>query len=38
MVIGLTAQEALIKIGLKTQVFCTADPANWDPIYEKIKL
>jgi hypothetical protein len=29
---GLTVQEALQKIGLQTQFFCTADPANWDPI------
>lgn len=29
---GLSVQEALQKIGLQTQFFCTADPANWDPI------
>ncbi|MFP4588145.1 MAG: DUF166 family (seleno)protein DfsP [Desulfohalobiaceae bacterium] len=29
---GLEVQEALQKIGLQTQFFCTADPANWDPI------
>ena len=33
--IGLSAQEALKRIGLDTQFFCTADPAHWDPIYQK---
>ncbi len=32
---GLTLQEALTRFGLEVQFFCTADPANWDPIYEK---
>jgi len=30
--IGLDAEEAITKIGLKTQFNCTADPAGWDPI------
>jgi len=34
-IVNLSADQALIKIGLETQYFCTADPANWDPIYAK---
>ena len=30
-IIGLTPDEALIRIGLETQYVCTADPSNWDP-------
>ena len=33
--IGLSTKEALRRIGLDTQFFCTANPANWDPIYQK---
>ena len=33
--IGLPVKEALRRIGLDTQFFCTANPANWDPIYQK---
>jgi len=29
---GLPVDQALEKLGLQTQFFCTADPANWDPI------
>lgn len=29
---GLPVDDAVIRIGLETQFFCTADPANWDPI------
>lgn len=29
---GLPVEQALEKLGLQTQFFCTADPANWDPI------
>lgn len=32
---GLTVDEALVRIGLETQFFCTADPAGWDPMYGK---
>jgi thymidylate synthase len=31
-IIGLTLDEARIRIGLETQYFCVADPAGWDPI------
>jgi hypothetical protein len=31
----LPAAEALIRIGLETQYFCTADPSGWDPINGK---
>ncbi len=33
--IGLPVEEAIIRIGLETQFFCTANPAGWDPIYGK---
>jgi hypothetical protein len=33
--VGLQLEEALIRIGLETQFFCSADPAGWDPIYGK---
>ena len=29
---GCNVDEALARIGLETQFFCTADPSNWDPI------
>ncbi len=32
---GLSPEEAVNKIGLEVQYFCTADPAGWDPIYQK---
>jgi thymidylate synthase len=25
-------EEAVVRIGLNTQFFCTANPAGWDPI------
>jgi thymidylate synthase len=34
-IVGLSAKEAVTRIGLETQFFCSADPANWDPIYGK---
>lgn len=34
-VLHLSADQALMTMGLETQYFCTADPANWDPIYGK---
>jgi hypothetical protein len=34
-VTGLPWQDAVVRIGLETQFFCTADPAGWDPIYGK---
>jgi hypothetical protein len=34
-VVGLTAQQAVARIGLETQYYCTADPAGWDPIHGK---
>lgn len=33
--IGMPVEEALIRIGLDTQIFCSADPAHWDPIYQR---
>ncbi len=32
---GLSEEEALTRIGLETQFFCTADPSGWDPMYGK---
>ncbi len=32
-VIGLPVEEAVVRIGLETQFFCSADPAGWDPMY-----
>lgn len=29
---GLPVEEAVTAIGLNAQLFCTADPAAWDPI------
>lgn len=34
-VLGLPAEEAIVRIGLETQFYCSADPANWDPIHGK---
>ena len=32
---GLPVEEAVVRIGLDVQFYCTADPAGWDPIYGK---
>lgn len=32
---GLRVEEALVRIGLEVQFFCSADPASWDPLYGK---
>ncbi len=34
-IIGLSVEEALSRIGLETQFFCSADSANWDPLHGK---
>jgi len=34
-VIGMPSDEAVVRIGLEVQFFCSADPAGWDPIYGK---
>lgn len=31
-IVGMAVDEAPVRFGLDTQFFCTADPANWDPI------
>ncbi len=31
-IVGLTVEEARIRIGLESQFFCVADPSSWDPI------
>ncbi len=32
---GISVKEAVIRMGLEPQFFCSADPAGWDPIYGK---
>jgi thymidylate synthase len=32
---GLSLKDALIRVGLETQFFCTANPAGWDPLIGK---
>jgi hypothetical protein len=34
-IVGLPVLEALTRIGLETQFFCSADPSAWDPLYGK---
>lgn len=34
-IIGMSPEEAIENIGIETQFCCTADPADWDPIYGK---
>ncbi len=34
-IVGLPAEKAIVRIGLETQFFCSADPAGWDPIWGK---
>ncbi len=34
-VTGMEAEEAVMRMGLEAQFFCSADPAGWDPIMEK---
>lgn len=33
--VGMLPDEAIIRMGLEVQFFCTADPSGWDPIYGK---
>ena len=33
--VGMPPDEAIIRMGLEVQFFCTADPSGWDPIYGK---
>lgn len=32
---GIAVEDAVLRMGLETQFFCTADPSGWDPIYGK---
>ncbi len=34
-ILNLPVREALVRIGLDVQYYCTADPAGWDPVYGK---
>lgn len=31
----MPVKDALTRFGLEVQFFCTADPANWDPLWGK---
>jgi hypothetical protein len=31
----LPVDQALVRIGLDVQYYCSADPAGWDPVYGK---
>lgn len=33
--IGISVEDAPVHIGLRTQYFCTANPAGWDVLYGK---
>ena len=33
--VGMAPDQAIIRMGLEVQFFCTADPSGWDPIYGK---
>lgn len=32
---GMPPEDAVVRMGLETQFFCSANPAGWDPIYGK---
>ena len=32
---GLHVSDAVVRIGLEAQFFCSADPAGWDPLWGK---
>lgn len=32
---GVPVEEAVVRMGLEPQYFCSANPAGWDPIYGK---
>ena len=34
-ILNLTVEDALVRIGLDVQYYCSADPADWDPVYGK---
>ena len=34
-IIGMSVEEAAVRIGLEVQFYCSADPAGWDPIHGK---
>ena len=34
-IVNLPVREALVRIGLDVQYYCTADPAGWDPVLGK---
>ena len=34
-IVNLPVEDALVRIGLDVQYYCTADPAGWDPVHGK---
>jgi hypothetical protein len=34
-ILSLPVKEALVRIGLDVQYYCSADPAGWDPVHGK---
>jgi hypothetical protein len=34
-ILNMQVEDGIVRIGLETQFFCTANPAGWDPIYGK---
>ena len=34
-IVDLPVEDALVRIGLDVQYYCTADPAGWDPVHGK---
>ena len=34
-IVNLPVADALVRIGLDVQYYCTADPAGWDPVHGK---
>ena len=34
-ILNLPVKEALVRIGLDVQYYCTADPSGWDPVHGK---
>ena len=34
-ILQMKIDDAVVRIGLEVQYYCSADPAGWDPIYGK---
>lgn len=33
--IGMKVEDAIVRMGVESQFYCSANPAGWDPIYQK---